>query len=380
VKDYWAADLPVNRGRFNFDSVRIDYYRDLTIWVEALKGGQYDLKTENVSKNWATAYDTPAVSAGQLVKERFDNHAPQPMQGTAFNLRRPLFQDRLVRQALAYAFDFEWTNRTLFYGAYTRTRSYFPNSDMEAKGLPTPEEMSLLAPLRGQIPDAVFTTEYQPPKSDGSGNIRGNLAIALKLLSQAGWTVKNNQMIDKSGTPFEFEILLPDPVFERAVLPFAENLKRLGITARVRTVDPAQYQHRMENFDFDMTTAMFFETLSPGDEMRSYWGSASAEITGSDNVIGIKSPAVDTLIDSVVKAPDTASLLTAAHALDRVLQWGFYVIPEWNRPINQAVYWNEFGHPEQSPPYLTSTVDIAFSNWWYDPAKAATLTMRPRAQ
>ncbi len=379
VKDYWAQDLPVNRGVNNFDTIREDYgYRDLTVWLEAFKAGQFDIKTENVSKNWATAYDIPAVKSGQMIKEEIPNHSPQPMQALAFNLRRPLFQDRRVREALAYAFDFEWMNRTLFYNSYTRTRSYFPNSDMEAKGLPGPEEMKLLEPYRGQIPDEVFTKEYQPPKSDGSGNIRGNLAQAFKLLAAAGWTVKDNRLVDKDGKPFEFEILLAEASFERMVLPFAENLNKLGIRAKVRTIDQTQYQHRLENFDYDVTDKMYFETLSPGAEMRDYWGSRAADTVGSENLPGIKSAAIDGLIEKVINAPDQASLVTAAHALDRVLTWGFYLIPQWHRAPNHVVYWNMFGHPDRFPPYLTSTVDVAFEDWWFDPAKAATLTLHPR--
>jgi microcin C transport system substrate-binding protein len=380
VKDYWARDLPVNRGRFNFDRVRTDFYRDLTIWTEALKGGEYDLKTENSSKDWATAYNIPAVSAGQIVKETIGSQAPQMMQGLGFNLRRPQFQDRRVRQALGYALDFEWMNRTLFYDTYTRSRSYFPNSELEAKGLPTPPELSLLEPYRGRIPDELFGTEYQPPKTDGSGNLRANLALALKLLTEAGWSVKNNQLVDKAGTPFTFEILSPDASFERIELPFAQNLKRLGIDARVRTIDPSQYQHRMEDFDFDATWVMFSESLSPGPELRDNFGSPSADIKGGLNVMGIKNPAVDALIEPVIAAPDEASLLTRVHALDRVLQWEFYAIPFWYRPDNRVVHWNMFGHPERFPPYLSSTVDIVFSSWWYDPAKAATLTMRSRTE
>ena len=380
VKDYWAKDLPVNRGRFNFDSVRTDYYRDLTIWTEALKAGQYDLKTENSSKDWATAYDTPAVTAGQLVKEAIPSEAPQMAQAFGLNLRRPLFQDRRVRLALSYGLDFEWMNRTLFYSTYTRARSYFPNSQLAATGLPTKDELALLEPYRGKIPDEVFTTEYQPPKTDGSGNLRANLGAALKLLGEAGWSVNNNQLVDKEGKPFSFEILLADASFERIALPYAQNLKRLGIDARVRTIDPSQYQHRLEDFDFDMTWAIFAQSMSPGHELRDYFGSASADQRGGLNVMGIKDPAIDKLIEPVIAAPDEASLLTRTHALDRVLQWEAYSIPLWYRPDNRVVHWNIFGHPDRFPPYLSSTIDIVFSGWWYDPAKAAAVTMRARGE
>jgi microcin C transport system substrate-binding protein len=380
VKDYWAKDLPVNRGRYNFDRVRTDYYRDLTVWLEALKAGQYDLKTENSSKDWATAYDTPAVTSGQIVRELIHNESPQMLQGWAYNLRRPLFADPRVREALGYALDFEWMNRTLFYGIYSRTRSYFPNSEMEAKGLPSPDELTLLEPYRGKIPDAVFTQEYEPPKTDGSGNLRANLGAALKLLGDAGWSVKNNQLVNKEGAQFSFEILLEDASFERLALPFVQNLKRLGIDAHVRTIDPSQYQHRIEDFDFDMSLCIFFETLSPGNELRDYFGSRSTDTTGGQNIIGIKNPAVDDLIEQVINAPDQPSLLTRTHALDRMLQWGFYQIPLMYRADNRVAYWNIFGHPEHFPPFLNSSVDIVFSSWWYDPAKAAAITMRSRTE
>jgi microcin C transport system substrate-binding protein len=379
VKDYWAKDLPVNRGRFNFDAVRTDFYRDMTIWQQAFKAGQFDIKTENSSKEWATGYDFPAVNVGQVKREMIPSQAPQMFQGWGYNLRRPIFADRRVREALGYAFDFEWMNKTLFYAAYLRARSYFPNSELEAKGLPAPDETALLQPYRDSLPDEIFSKEYQPPKTDGSGNLRANLAVALKLLGEAGWSVKNNQLVDKHGTAFEFEILLEDAQFERLALPFAQNLKRLGIDARVRTIDPSQYQHRLENFDFDMTVATFPETLSPANELRDYFGSASADTVGGLNLIGIKDKAVDALIEQVINAPDQAALLTRAHALDRLLQWGFYAIPQWYRPDNRVAYWNMFGHPEKTPPYLTSTLDINFSGWWYDAAKEAGLTLRARS-
>jgi microcin C transport system substrate-binding protein len=369
--NYWAKDLPVNRGRYNFQTIRYDYYRDPTIAIAALKGGAFDWRYENSSKSWATDYDTPAVQQGQLVKEAVPSERPSGMQGFEYNIRRPVFQDRRVRQALAYAFDFEWSNKTLFYGAYTRTRSYFENSPLAATGLPSPEELKILEPFRGKIPDEVFTQEYQPPKTDGSGNIRANLGAALKLLTDAGWTVKNNQMVDKSGKPMAFEILLADPQFERIVLPFVENLKRLGINAQVRTIDPAQYQHRMENFDFDMAVGVFPESLSPGNEQRDFWGSASASTPGGQNTIGIKDPVVDQLVDQLIAATDWDSLVAHTRALDRVLQWGFYVIPQFHTQEFRFVYWNMFGHPKVSPKYM-----FDFDSWWVDKAKASTITMR----
>ena len=265
VPDYWAANLPVDKGRFNVDTIRYDYYRDATVALEAFKAGQYDLRLENSSKDWATGYDGPALRAGSIKKEAIPNQLPSGMQGFGYNLRRPIFQDPRVREALAYAFDFEWSNKSLFYGAYTRTRSYFDNSELAATGVPKGEELKILEPFRGQLPDAVFTTEYDPPKYDGSGNIREGLRKALELLKEAGWSFKDEKLVnDKTGQPFEFEFLLDNPQFERIVLPFADNLKRMGITARVRTVDTAQYQRRMETFDFDMTVVLFGESLVAG--------------------------------------------------------------------------------------------------------------------
>ncbi len=251
VADYWGADLPVNKGRYNVDTIRYDYYRDGTIALEAFKAGQYDIRRENSSKNWATGYDSPALRDGLIKKEQIPNKLPSGMQGFGYNLRRPMFQDPRVREALAYAFDFEWSNKNLFYGLYTRTRSYFDNSGLAATGIPTGEELKILEPFRGKIPDAVFTKEYDPPKYDAKFTLRDGLREAVTLLREAGWTFKNEQLVNaKTGQPFTFEILLGDPQMERIVLPFAQNLKRIGITARVRTVDTAQYEKRMETFDY----------------------------------------------------------------------------------------------------------------------------------
>ncbi len=363
VADYWGAALPVNSGRFNVDTIRYDYYRDATIALEAFKAGQYDVRLENSSKDWATGYDSPAVRAGLIKKEAIPNQLPSGMQGFGFNLRRPIFQDPRVRDALAYAFDFEWSNKNLFYGAYQRTRSYFDNSELAATGVPQGEELKILEKFRGQVPDAVFTTEYNPPKYDGSGNIRDGLRIALKLLKEAGWSFKGEQLVNtKTGQPFEFEILLDNPQFERIVLPFAENLKRMGITARVRTVDTAQYQRRMETFDYDMTVVLFGESLSPGNEQREYWGSRAADQQGSGNLLGIKSDVVDKLIEALIQAPDRPSLVAHARALDRVLQYGYYVIPNFHLAAFRVAYWDEFRRPAISPKYA-----VGLDTWWVDP-------------
>jgi microcin C transport system substrate-binding protein len=364
VADYWAADLPVNKGRYNVDVIRYDYYRDTTIALEAFKAGQYDVRSEISSKNWATGYDSPALRAGLIKKEEIPNELPNGMQGFGYNLRRPLFQDPRIREALAYAFDFEWSNRELFYGAYTRTRSYFDNSELAATGVPQGEELKILEKFRGRIPDAVFTTEYDPPKYDGSGNIRDGLRAALKLLKEAGWTFKDEKLVnDETGQPFEFEILLVQPEFERIVLPFKKNLERMGINARVRTIDPAQYQKRMETFDYDMTVVGFGESLSPGNEQREFWGSQAADEQGSGNLLGIKNTIIDELIEELIRAPDRPSLVAHTRALDRVLQYGYYVIPNYHLSAFRVAYWDKFRRPAISPKYA-----VGLDTWWIDPS------------
>ncbi len=367
VADYWGKDLPVNRGRNNFDTIRYDYYRDQTVSLEAFKAGQYDIRPENVAKNWAIGYDGPALSAGLIKKDEIPNKLPQGMQGFGFNTRpgHP-FQDPRVRDAVTYLFDFEWTNKNLFYGAYTRSRSYFSNSELAATGTPSPEELKLLDPWKGQIPDEVFTKEYDPPKTDGTGNIRDNLRAALKLFAEAGWSVKGGKLLnDKTGAPFRFEFLLVQPEFERVVLPFAQNIARVGATMDVRTIDPAQYENRLRNFDFDMAVVGIGESLSPGNEQRDYWSSSAAEAPGSFNLMGVKSKAVDALVDLLINAPDRASLVTRTHALDRVLSWGHYVVPNWYLSYFRIASWDKFARPKTSPPY-----SMALDTWWYDDQRA----------
>ena len=373
VPDYWGKDLAVNRGRHNFDRVRYDYYQNMTVALEALKAGAYDLRVEASSKDWATAYDAPAVRDGRLVKGEFPHARPAGMQGYAFNMRRPLFQDRRVRQAIGYALDFEWANRALFYGQYTRSRSYFGNSELAANGIPQGAELAVLEPLRDKLPPEVFAQEYQPPVTDGSGNMRENLRQAYDLLKAAGWTVdpKTKKLVNAQGQPFEFEILLIDPAYERITLPFAKNLERLGVTARVRTVDTAQYKKRVDDFDFDMVIWAWPQTLSPGNEQRSYWSSAYADQPGNPNVIGLKDPVIDALVEQVIAAPDRANLVARVHALDRALQWGFYVVPNWYIGYDRIAYWDKFGRPEVIP-----AQGVQLDAWWYDPAKAAAATAK----
>jgi microcin C transport system substrate-binding protein len=367
--DYWAANLPVMKGRDNVDQIRYDYYRDATIALEALKAGQYDVRLENSSKAWATGYDGPALRQGVLKKEEIPNELPRGMQGFGYNLRRPLFEDPRVREALAYAFDFEWSNKNLFYGAYKRTRSYFDNSELAATGVPQGDELKILEPFRDKLPAEVFTKEYDPPKYDGSGNIRDGLRTALKLLKEAGWSIKGGKLVnDKTGAPFEFEILLVQPEFERIVLPFVRNLERMGITARVRTVDASQYQKRMDTFDYDMAVVSFGQSLSPGNEQRDYWGSQAAGEEGSRNILGIKNPVIDALIEGLIKAPDREALVARTRALDRVLQWSYYVIPHYHTDVSRVAYWDKFRRPEVTPKY-----GIGLDTWWVDPKAEQTI-------
>jgi microcin C transport system substrate-binding protein len=374
VPDYWAARLPVNVGRHNFDTIRYDYYRDNVVSLEAFKGGEYDFRQENVAKNWATAYNVPAVAQGRIRRELIDNEIPTGMQGFVYNTRRPVFGDPRVRQALTYAFDFEWTNAHLFYGAYTRTRSYFSNSELASRGLPSPDELQVLGPFRGRVPPEVFTAEYRPPSTEGEDGLRRNLLSALRMLEGAGWVVRDGRLVQaRTGAPLTFEILLNDPSFERIALPFAKNLERLGVTARVRTVDTAQYQYRLDNFDFDMTVVVWGQSLSPGNEQLDYWGSEKASIPGSRNLAGIRDPAIDALIGLLIAAPDRPSLIARTRALDRVLLWGHYVVPHWHIRAFRVAYWNKFGRPAMAPRYA-----LGFETWWIDPVRAAALAARGR--
>jgi microcin C transport system substrate-binding protein len=371
VGDYWGADLPVNRGTYNFEELRYEYYRDANVALEAFKAGAYDIRMENTSKFWATAYTGPMFDAGWIVKEEIPHELGTGMQGFAFNIRRPLFQDPKVRRALASAFDFEWTNRTIMYGQYDRTESYFSNTELAAEGLPGAAELELLEPFRDQLPEEVFTEVYQAPATEGEGGIRQNLRTALGLLREAGWSVEDGRLVNAEGQPFRFEILLNGPSFERHTLPFVKNLERLGIAATVRAVDPAQYQNRMNDFDFDMTVESFGQSLSPGNEQRDFWGSEAAAIHGSRNTIGIKDPVVDHLIERIIEAPTREDLVTATRALDRVLLWGHYVIPHWHSRIFRVAYWNKFDRPETTPPY-----GLPLFSWWVDPVKVAAVERR----
>jgi microcin C transport system substrate-binding protein len=375
VKDYWGADLPVSRGFYNFDEIRYEYYRDANVALEAFKAGGYDIRVENTSKFWATAYTGPMFDAGWIKKEEIPHELGTGMQGFVFNTRRPLFQDPRVREALSYAFDFEWTNRTIMYGQYDRTESYFSNTELAAEGLPSEAELKLLEPFRDQLPEEVFTEVYHAPSTEGEGGIRQNLRTALRLLREAGWNVEGGKLVNPQGQPFRFEILLNGPSFERHTLPFLKNLERLGIEATVRAIDPAQYQNRMDEFDFDMVVGTFGQSLSPGNEQREYWGSEAADIPGSRNIIGIKDPVVDHLIDKIIEAPTREDLVTATRALDRVLLWCHYVIPHWHSRTFRVAYWNKFDRPETNPPY-----GLPLFSWWVDPVKVVEVEQRKAAQ
>ena len=332
VKDYWAKDLPAKIGTSNFDTMRFDYYGDPTIAFEAFKGDQVDYRGENSAKNWATGYDIPPVKDGRIEREQLRTQTGAGMQSFAFNLRRAMFNDARVREAFNWAFDFEWQNKTLFYGQYTRTGSYFENTELASRGVPSGAELDMLKPFAKDLPPALFTSAYTNPKTDGSGNNRANLRKAGELLDAAGWKIVNGTRADAKGKGLAVEFLLADPMFERVVAPYKQSLERLGIKVSLRTVDAAQYQNRVDNRDFDIIVQSFGQSLSPGNEQRDFWGCEAAKAAGSRNVIGICDPAVEKLVDRVIFARSRAELLAATHALDRVLLWRHYVVPQWYSP------------------------------------------------
>ena len=373
VPEWWAKDLWLNRGRSNFETMRYDYYRDNTIVFEAFKGGAIDVRRENSGRNWMIGYkDLPAVADGRIQRAAIAHENPAPMQGFVFNTRRDMFKHRNVRQAIGLMYDFEWQNKNLSYGFYQRTRSYFGNCELEAKGLPSPEELKILEPLRGKIPDEVFTAEFNPPKTDGSGNIRPQMREAIPLLKAAGWEIKNGKMTDKDGRKLAFEILLNDAAFEKMALPVKQNLDRIGIDMTIRTVDTSQYQRRTDTYDFDMVIDLWAESLSPGNEQRDFWGSKAADIPGGRNTIGIKDAAIDRLVELIIGAPDRESLITRTRCLDRVLSWHMFVIPQFYSGKALVAYWNRFGRPDKTAKYEP----LAFDTWWVDEAKDRALTNR----
>lgn len=368
--DYWAADIAVNRGRWNFDALRWDYYRDSTVALEAFKAHEFDFRVENSSKDWATGYSGTPFEKGLAVTEEIPHEIPTGMQAFVFNTRKTMFRDSNVRRALGYAFDFEWTNQTLFYGAYTRTKSYFSNSVLAARSLPDDGELAVLEPMRELVPDEVFTTVYEPPVTDGTGNVRDNLRQAAALLKEAGWRLVDGRLTDpESGLPMEIEFLLVQQSFERIIAPMVQNLAKLGIRATMRVVDSSQYQRRVDDFDFDIIIGSYGQSNSPGNEQRHYWGSEFADVPGSRNQIGVKNAAVDVLIDAIIQASDREALVTATRALDRVLLWNHYVIPQWHIRSFRVAYWNKFARPLIPPKNALGFLDT----WWVDPAKAEAL-------
>ncbi len=367
--DYWAKDLPVNRGRYNFGELRYEYFRDRTAEFEGLKAGEYDLREEFTSKTWATEYNIPQVQSGRLKTLTLPDERPSGAQGFFINVRREKFRDPRVRKALDYAFDFEWTNRNQFYKLYKRTHSFFENSDMKAVGPPSEAELKLLEPFRDKLPKEVFGEPYSPPVSDGSGQDRKLLRTASKLLKDARWTVKDGKRVNASGEVFEIEFLLFSPTFERIIAPFVKNLKVLGIDARIRLVDPSQFQSRLKSFDFDIITQRYVLRVTPGVEVRSYWGSKAAGEQGSFNLSGIADPVVDALIERVIGAKNRKELVTATRAIDRVLRAGHYWVPHWYKAAHNLALWDKFSRPTKKPAYSRGVIDT----WWYDAAKAGKL-------
>jgi microcin C transport system substrate-binding protein len=370
VADYWAKDLPVNIGQDNFDEIEYIYFRDANVAFEAFKSDQYDWRLESSSKSWATGYEFPAIKSGKAIKEEIKLKQVEGMQSWALNIRRDKFKDVRVRQALNFAFDFEWSNTNLFYGQYVRSRSYFNNSEMEAKGLPSPEELAILEPLKDQLPPEVFTAEFVNPVNDTPQNRRKNLRTASGLLAEAGWTVTQDGgrslLKNAKGETLNIEFLIDTPLFERIALPYKQQLELLGIGVSIKTVDSAQYQRQTQTFDYDIIVGNWGQSLSPGNEQRDFWGSEAAGRDGSRNYVGIANPAIDKLIDTIIFAPDRASLITACKALDRALIWNHYVVPMWYIDYERTARWDRFGRPEKLPDYSTGFPTV----WWWDEEKA----------
>lgn len=369
-EDYWGRDLPVNRGYYNFDEVRYDYFRDRTLELENLLSGNIDFREEFTSRDWATSYDNvAAVRDGRILRQTLPDERPSGAQGFFINTRRDKFKDIRVREALGYVFDFEWSNRNLFFGLYTRTASFFENSDMKAVGPPSADELALLEPYRDQLPETVFGEPVSPPTTDGSGNNRENLRRALQLLKEAGWEQTGGGLKNASGEKLTIEFLMFDVSFERIIGPYVKNLKLIGVDATMRRVDPAQYQRRLKEYDFDITTQRYSLRLTPGVELKNFWGSDAAAMSGSYNLAGIADPAVDAMIDRVITAKSRDELVTAARAADRVLRAGHYWVPQWYKGSHQIAFWDKFGWPETKPKYARG----ALETWWFDSEKAKAL-------
>ena len=372
VVDWWAQDKPAFRGRFNFDRIVLNYYRDRTVAFEAFKAGDYDFREDFFSKLWATGYDIPQVADGRIRRDTLNDGRPSGMQAFFWNTRRAKFQDRRVRWALAQLFDFEWSNENLFHGLYTRTTSVFQGAPFAHAGPPSAAELALLDPFRDALPAEVFEAAYQAPTTDGSGRLRDKMRLAARLLQDAGYRLVDGTLRDGEGRPFEIEFLLFSPAFERIVAPYVRNLARIGIDASIRIVDVPQFQARLKDFDYDVISRRFALSPTPGHALRALFGSQTADQVGSLNLAGIRSDAVDALIEQVANAQDRDSLHIAAGALDRAVMWGHWFVPQWSKGTHTIAYWDKFGRPAQKPPY-----DLAFlDSWWIDADKAAALEAR----
>jgi len=362
VNDYWAKDLGVRKGRFNFNQIRYDYYNDDTVALEAFKAGNFDFRLESSAKNWATSYTGQHFESGEIITETIGHQRPAGMQGFVFNTRKAIFSDPRVRKALTYAFDFEWANRNLFYDQYTRSNSYFANSELASSGLPEGRELEILEPYRDSLPPRVFNQIYQPPVTDGQQGLRANLKIALEELRAAGYSIKNGKMVhSETGETLAFEVLLFQKTFERVVLPFKNNLARLGVDVTVRLVDSNQYVQRVRSFDYDMTTQVFGQSDSPGNEQRDYWHSSNVDVNGSRNYVGVNNPVVDELVAQVIQAPDREELVYRTRALDRVLLNEYYVVPHWYLASDRVAYWSYLKHPGH-----TAKNGIDINDWWVE--------------
>ena len=360
VENYWGKDLPINVGQYNFATIRYDMYRDENVALEALKSGDYDFRREYIARTWATGYDAPAVKDGRITKREIPDHTPQGMQAFIYNTRRDKFADARVREAIDLALDYEWENKTIFYGAYMRNASFFENTDFQAKGVPAGKELELLKPFAEELPPALFTKPFANPITDGSGNARESLLKAQKLLEDAGWAIKDGKRVNAKGEQLAIEFLLRQPTMERAIGPMRKNLERLGIASSIRIVDDSQYQKRTDEYDFDIVSiwinrGVFF----PGNEQAALWQSSQADVKGGGNLGGIKNKAVDALLDALTKAKNKEEMLAAGRALDRVLLWEHYVIPNWHSGVFRVAYWDKFGLPDTVPKY-----NLGFMTWW----------------
>ncbi|MEM7619032.1 MAG: extracellular solute-binding protein [Pseudomonadota bacterium] len=389
VKKYWGKDLSVNKGQFNFDEIRFTYFRDPVVAFEAFKAGQVDYHIETRSLNWAKGYNFPAAKKGFVKKRYVPEKSVRFMQAFVFNTRLPKFSDARVRKALNLVFDFETANKNLFYGQYTRLNSFFDETEMAAKGLPQGKELEILNEFKGQIPEQVFTTEFKAPVNGNPQNFRKNLRQALKLLKEAGWVIKNKKLVNaKSGEPMEISFLLVSPAFERIVLPYIKNLERLGIKSSARVIDSSEYTRRKIKFEYEIIVDSFPQSFSPGNEQRFFWGSKAADTPGTRNAAGIKNPVVDKIIDKIIFAKDRPELVAATRALDRVLLWNYYVVPQWYSAYDRIAFWSKFGYPKSlvmvdkdcdqtckqkklAEPGNIYTLNTGFlQTWWYDEAKA----------